>query len=101
MRWIDLYLTDKEERVRDWKHRGSFGDSRTAIMENEACLFADEKKMLRQFRQLLSGRVRKRKVNKDHEKKEKVNMFDPTGYKLSGYVVRRPSTLGEVILLVG
>ena len=48
-------MTDKEERVKDWKQWGSFSDSRTAIMENKTCLFADEKKALRQFRQLLNG----------------------------------------------
>ena len=56
-------MTDKEERVKDWKQWGSFSDSRTAIMENKACLFADEKKALRQFRQLLNGLMGEEKAS--------------------------------------
>ena len=42
---------------------GSFRDSRTAILENKACLFANEKKTLRQFRQLLNGLMREEKAD--------------------------------------
>ena len=50
-------------------------------MENKACLFADETKTPRQFRQLQNLVQEGRLIYEKDEKEKKVKMFDPTGNK--------------------